>query len=52
LYFVIPSFSKNKAIKIILKNDKIKSLINYFRENKPVKNSKENILFIRSKASK
>jgi len=51
LYFVIPSFSKNKAIKIILKNDKIKSLINYFRENKPVKNSKENILFIRSKAS-
>jgi hypothetical protein len=51
LYFVIPSFSKNKAIKIILKNDKIKSLINYFRENEPVKNSKENILFIRSKAS-
>lgn len=51
LYFVIPSFSKNKAVKIILKNDKIKSLINYFRESKPVKNSKENILFIRSKAS-
>lgn len=51
LYFVFPSFSKNKAIKIILKNDKIKSLINYFREKEPVKNSKENILFIRSKAS-
>ena len=50
LYFVIPSFSKNKAIKIILKNDNIKNLINFFRENKPVKNSKENILFFRSKA--
>ena len=50
LYFVFPSFSKNKAIKIILKNDKIKSLINYFREKEPVKNSEENILFFRSKA--
>jgi hypothetical protein len=51
LYFVFPNFSKNKAVKIILKNNKIKQLIDYFRENEPVENSKENILFHRSKSS-
>jgi hypothetical protein len=48
---VFPNFSKNKAVKIILKNNKIKQLIDYFRENEPVENSKENILFHRSKSS-
>ena len=51
LYFVFPSYSKNKAIKIILKNNKIKQLIDYFRENEPVELSEENRLFIRSKSS-
>ena len=51
LYFVFPNYSKNKAIKIILKNNYMNELVNFFRENEPIKTSKENILFCRSKSS-
>ena len=51
LYFVFPNYSKNKAIKIVLKNNHMNKLVNFFRENDTVKTSKENILFCRSKAS-
>ena len=51
LYFVFPSFSKNKAIKIVLKNDHMKKLVDFFRENKPTEQSKKNMTFVRSKAA-
>jgi len=51
LYFVFPKYSKNKAFKIILKNNEsVNKLIKYFREKENLSLSKEGQLFLRSKS--